>query len=244
MIKGIGSRGIDTLLALHGGLHHSVMGLESIDVVLVIGKDLLLDALAEAVLSHELDDLGGVFLLGVDPTDHLVDILRGTAGMKLVGLDHGLADRGRGLLDLLDDGRIVKDSAGDLENFSNIQLVILAKRSEQSMTTINICIFYAHIEISTLYIIHLAMSATKAEDKVEGRLLLDVVVRESAAVLELLAGEDETLLIGGDALLVLDLGLDVVNGVRGLDIEGDGLARESLDENLHGSNVVGFGELK
>ena len=58
----------------------------------------------------------------------------------------------------------------------------------------------------------------------EGRLLLDVVVRKGAAVLELLAGEDETLLIGGNALLVLDLGLDVVNGVRGLDIEGDGLA--------------------
>ena len=42
----------------------------------------------------------------------------------------------------------------------------------------------------------------------EGRLLLDVVVRKGAAVLELLAGEDETLLVGGDALLVLDLGLD------------------------------------
>ena len=69
VIKGIGSRGIDALLALHGGLHHRVMGLESIDVVLVIGKDLLLDALAEAVLSHQLDDLGGVFLLGIDPAD-------------------------------------------------------------------------------------------------------------------------------------------------------------------------------
>ena len=68
----------------------------------------------------------------------------------------------------------------------------------------------------------------------EGRLLLDVVVRKGAAVLELLAGEDETLLVGGNALLVLDLGLDVVNGVRGLDIEGDGLAGQGLDEDLHG----------
>jgi hypothetical protein len=59
---------------------------------------------------------------------------------------------------------------------------------------------------------------------VEGGLLLDVVVAEGAAVFELLPGEDEALLIGGDALLVLDLGLDVVDGVRGLDIEGDGLA--------------------
>ena len=64
-------------------------------------------------------------------------------------------------------------------------------------------------------------------------LLLDVVVTQGAAVFELLAGEDEALLIWGDALLVLDLSLDVFNGVRGLDIEGDGLSGESLDEDLH-----------
>ena len=81
-------------------------------------------------------------------------------------------------------------------------------------------------------------TATKTEDAVEGGLLLDVVVRESSAVLELLTGEDETLLIRGDALLVLDLGLDVVDGVRGLDIEGDGLTRKGLDENLHGCVVL------
>jgi hypothetical protein len=46
-------------------------------------------------------------------------------------------------------------------------------------------------------------------------LLLDVVVGESTAVFELLSGEDEALLIRRDALLVLDLALDVVNRVRG-----------------------------
>ena len=76
-------------------------------------------------------------------------------------------------------------------------------------------------------------TATKTEDKVEGRLLLDIVIGEGSAILELLTGEDETLLIRGDALLVLDLGLDVVDGVGRLDIEGDGLTREGLDENLH-----------
>ena len=35
--------------------------------------------------------------------------------------------------------------------------------------------------------------------EMEGRLLLDVVVREGAAILELLPREDEALLIGGDA---------------------------------------------
>ena len=67
----------------------------------------------------------------------------------------------------------------------------------------------------------------------EGRFLLDVIVRKGSAVLKLLSSEDESLLIGGDALLVLDLGLDVLNGVRRLNIEGDGLAGKGLDEDLH-----------
>ena len=66
----------------------------------------------------------------------------------------------------------------------------------------------------------------------EGRLLLYVIVRESAAVFELLAGEDQALLVGRDAFLVwndtlvsrkldvhdmsmlaLDLGLDIIDGI-------------------------------
>ena len=52
----------------------------------------------------------------------------------------------------------------------------------------------------------------------ERRLFLDVVVREGAAILKLLASEDETLLIRGDALLVLDLTLDVVDCVGRFDL--------------------------
>ncbi len=48
----------------------------------------------------------------------------------------------------------------------------------------------------------------------EGGLLLNVVVTQGAAILELLAGEDESLLILGDALLVLNLGLDILDCVR------------------------------
>ena len=67
----------------------------------------------------------------------------------------------------------------------------------------------------------------------ESGLLLDVVIRESAAIFELLSSEDKSLLIGRDTFLILDLGLDVLNGVRWLDIEGDGLTSEGLDEDLH-----------
>ena len=67
----------------------------------------------------------------------------------------------------------------------------------------------------------------------EGRFLLDVVVRHGPPVVELLARKDEALLIGWDTFLVLDLGLDVLNSVGRIDFQGDGLAGESLHEDLH-----------
>ena len=84
----------------------------------------------------------------------------------------------------------------------------------------------------------LISSTPQAQHEVERALLLDVVVAQSAPVLQLLAGEDEALLVGRDALLVLNLSLHVVDGVAGLHLEGDGLAGQSLDEDLHGVRVV------
>jgi hypothetical protein len=69
----------------------------------------------------------------------------------------------------------------------------------------------------------------------------------------LLAGEDQTLLVGGNSFLVLraggqlwggkiydpnfehtlNLALDIVDGVGRLNLKGDGLTREGLDEDLH-----------
>jgi hypothetical protein len=53
---------------------------------------------------------------------------------------------------------------------------------------------------------------------VKSRLLLDVIVGQGAAIFELLAGEDQALLVWRDAFLVLDLGLNIVDGVRGLNL--------------------------
>ena len=66
-------------------------------------------------------------------------------------------------------------------------------------------------------------TAAKPQHEVEGRFFLDVVVREGAPILELLPREDEALLIGRDAFLVLDFGLDRFDGVGRFDLEGDGL---------------------
>jgi len=76
-------------------------------------------------------------------------------------------------------------------------------------------------------------TTTETEHEMEGRLFLNIVVGKGAAVLELLASEDKTLLIRGNSFLVLDLALNVVDGIRGFDLKSDGLASESLDEDLH-----------
>merc|ERR1719222_584480 len=80
-----------------------------------------------------------------------------------------------------------------------------------------------------------AHSSTEPENKVQGTLLLDVVVGEGASVLQLLPSKYETLLVRRNSLLVLDLGLDILNSVRWLHLQSDGLASESLDKDLHPS---------
>jgi hypothetical protein len=74
-------------------------------------------------------------------------------------------------------------------------------------------------------------TATKTENEMESGLLLNVIIRQSATVLELLAGKDQALLVRRDTLLVLNLALDIVDGIRGLNLEGDGLAGDCDDVN-------------
>merc|ERR1739844_886120 len=69
----------------------------------------------------------------------------------------------------------------------------------------------------------------------KSRLLLNIVIRQSTAIFKLFTGKDQSLLIWGNAFLVLDLGLNILNGVRCLNLKRDGLAGQSFDENLHTS---------
>jgi hypothetical protein len=48
---------------------------------------------------------------------------------------------------------------------------------------------------------HLGRTTAQAQHQVQGGLLLDVVVSQGAAILQLLAGKDEALLVRWDALL-------------------------------------------
>jgi hypothetical protein len=58
-----------------------------------------------------------------------------------------------------------------------------------------------------------SVASTESENEMKGGLFLDVVVLESATVLELFSSEDESLLVWGNTFLVLNLGLDGFNGV-------------------------------
>ena len=64
----------------------------------------------------------------------------------------------------------------------------------------------------------------------EGALLLDVVNGKRSAIITLLPSKNQALLVRRNTLLVLDLRLDVVDGVGRLDLEGDGLAGKGLDD--------------
>ena len=76
-------------------------------------------------------------------------------------------------------------------------------------------------------------SNSRTPTQVQGRLLLDIVIRKRPAILKLLSSEDKPLLVWGDTLLILDLRLDIVDGIRRLNLESNRLAGQSLDKDLH-----------
>merc|ERR1719204_2977815 len=80
-------------------------------------------------------------------------------------------------------------------------------------------------------------TTAKTKYEMERGLLLNVVVREGSSIFKLLSCKDQTLLLWRDAFLVLNLRLDVLDGVVWFDVQGNRLSREGLDENLHGTTT-------
>ena len=66
----------------------------------------------------------------------------------------------------------------------------------------------------------------------ELRPLLDAVVGQRAAVLELLAREDQALLVLWDLLLVVDARLDTLDRVTGRNMDSDYLAGKNFYEDF------------
>ncbi len=67
----------------------------------------------------------------------------------------------------------------------------------------------------------------------QGAFFLDVVVRKRTIVLQRFSSKDQTLLIGRNTFFILDLSLDVLNAVGGLNVKGDRFPCEGFDKYLH-----------
>jgi len=65
--------------------------------------------------------------------------------------------------------------------------------------------------------------------------LLNIVVRESPSIFQLLASKNETLLVWRNSFFVLNLGFDIFNGVTGFNFKSNGFSSKCLDKNLHAS---------
>merc|ERR1712027_18208 len=78
----------------------------------------------------------------------------------------------------------------------------------------------------------------------KGGLLLDVIIGKGPTVFQLLTSEDQSLLFRWDSFLVLDLCLDVLDGVVWPDVQGDRLSREGFDEDLHGTTAKAKDKMK
>merc|ERR1712024_311910 len=56
-------------------------------------------------------------------------------------------------------------------------------------------------------------TTTETKHQEQGGFFLDIVVRECAAIFQLLSGKDQTLLIWRNSLLILDLSLNIFDGI-------------------------------
>ena len=65
--------------------------------------------------------------------------------------------------------------------------------------------------------------------------LRQMVIRDGALILEVLAGVDQSLSASQNALFALDPGLDIPDRVGRIDLKGDGLTRECPDKDLQSS---------
>jgi hypothetical protein len=78
-----------------------------------------------------------------------------------------------------------------------IDLVVL-EHSELDLLALVLDLLWGAVNL----LLALLATTTKTEDEMQSRLLLDVVVGKSSAILKLLASKDETLLVRWDAFLV------------------------------------------
>ena len=79
-------------------------------------------------------------------------------------------------------------------------------------------------------------ATSKSQNKMECRFFLNVIVRESSTIFQLLTGKDKSLLIWWDSFFVLDFGLYILDRVWWFYIKSDCLSCQCFDKNLHAAS--------
>jgi hypothetical protein len=229
MVKGITRSRIHGLFGLHGGLHDSMVSLESINVVTVGGKDFLLDPLAQAVLGNRTNNLGAMIFLCVDPTDQLVQFQQTSSRVQALGFRNGLANGDSVLLQLTNHGRVVKDSAGNLAvSTSQTQYKMESRFFLNIVVAQGTAIFQLFSSKDQTLLIR---RNTGENARSEVRTVSHVTLA-SAAPTSMRNSRSITHFSVYLPFLVLNFGLDVVDGVRRLNVQSNGFSGKGLDKNL------------
>merc|ERR1719411_1970057 len=77
------------------------------------------------------------------------------------------------------------------------------------------------------------ISSSQSQHQMQSRFLLDVVIRQSSAILQLFSGEDQPLLLRRDTFFILNLGLHILDRIIWFHVQRNGLSCQCFDENLH-----------
>lgn len=126
-------------------------------------------------------------------------------------------------------------------NFAIFIHLIVLQHSQLNLLSLMLILLGSGVGL----LLPLLSTTTKSQHKMKGGLLLDVVVRQSTAIFQLLTSKDQPLLVRRNSFLILDLGLYIFYSVRGFNLERDRFPRKGLHENLHlggGSTTDGGSE--
>merc|ERR1712043_148502 len=75
-------------------------------------------------------------------------------------------------------------------------------------------------------------TTSKTKYKMESRFFLDIVIRKSSAIFQLLSGKNQSLLVRRDTFFILDFLLHIFNGITGFNIKSDSFTSQSFDKYL------------
>ena len=106
-----------------------------------------------------------------------------------------------------------------LGNLTFIVNLVVVQDSQLNLLVLVLDLLWGGVNL----LLSLLTTTSQSQDQVKGRFLLDVVVRQSSTIFQLLTSKYQSLLVWRNTFLVLDLRLDIVNGVRRFDFQGNSL---------------------